>query len=86
MKKKHVIDFFGGNNNAARALGLTPGAVSLWGEDVPSTRAPHVELVMQLEQQRRDKEAKKAARKAEREAKKAEEARPGSAWPASALG
>ena len=75
MKKKHVIDFFGGNNNAARALGLTPGAVSLWGEDVPSTRAPHVELVMQLEQQRRDKEAKNAARKAEREAKKAEEAR-----------
>ena len=70
-----MIDFFGGNNNAARAIGLTPGAVSLWGEDVPSTRAPHVELVMRLEQQRRDKEAKKAARKAERAAKKAEEVR-----------
>ena len=70
MKTKEVIEFFGGTNATARALGITQPAVSQWGEDVPASRQAHIELAMKAERERRAKEAKKQA-KAEKTAPKA---------------
>lgn len=69
MKKQDVVEFFGGPTATGRALGLTHAAVCNWGDEVPATRQRHVELVMQMEIKRREKEARKVAR---REARKAE--------------
>lgn len=65
MKSKEVIEFFGSIKDTAQALGLSFQAVFQWPDDVPSTRRAHVELAMRVEQERRDKEAKKEARKKE---------------------
>lgn len=39
MKTKDAIDAFGTASAMARALGITPSAISQWGEDVPDLRA-----------------------------------------------
>ncbi len=43
MKKSDVIKHFGSKSAVARALGITPQAVSLWSERVPELRAYQIE-------------------------------------------
>ena len=38
MKTRQAIAHFGTARELAKALGITPGAVSQWGEDVPVLR------------------------------------------------
>jgi DNA-binding transcriptional regulator YdaS (Cro superfamily) len=61
MKKQEVIEFFGGNNAAARALGITKAAVSAWGEDVPPLRVFHVRHVMEQVKASEDEKKSDAA-------------------------
>ncbi len=44
LKKQDVIDYFGGVQNAADALGMTHQAIYAWGDLVPASRQAHVEL------------------------------------------
>lgn len=43
MLTKHVVDFFGTKAAAARALGITKGAISNWDDIVPQTSVWRVE-------------------------------------------
>lgn len=43
MKKSDVIRHYGSKSAVARALGITPQAVSLWGARVPELRAYQIE-------------------------------------------
>jgi len=45
MKTQDVLDYFGSVRLTAEALGLSAAAVHKWGENVPTTRQAHVELV-----------------------------------------
>ncbi|MDD9154980.1 Cro/CI family transcriptional regulator [Aliivibrio sp. S4TY2] len=45
MKKKDVIEHFGGVGKAAVALGILQSAVSQWGENVPQRRAFEIERI-----------------------------------------
>ncbi len=45
MKKSIAIKHFGSVAALARALHLTPGAVSQWGVDVPKLRAVQLERI-----------------------------------------
>jgi hypothetical protein len=56
MKKAEVIEFFNGRINAATALGITPQAISLWGDEVPARSLARIETVMEQERERRIKE------------------------------
>lgn len=38
MKTSKAIEFAGGSSALASLLGITPGAVSQWGEDLPDRR------------------------------------------------
>ena len=67
MKRNEVYAFFGGRIPAAKALEVTPQALSLWGDDVPPTRVAHVKLAMQVEQARRDRLEKQARKRAKKE-------------------
>jgi DNA-binding transcriptional regulator YdaS (Cro superfamily) len=46
MKTQHAISFFGTAAELAKALGITPGAISQWGEDVPKLRAYEIADLM----------------------------------------
>lgn len=39
MRKRDVIEFYGTISAAARRLGISPAAVSKWGEVIPEKRA-----------------------------------------------
>ena len=43
MRKTDVINHFGSKSAVARALGITPQAVSIWPERVPELRAYQLE-------------------------------------------
>ena len=43
MRTDDVVKFFGSKANAARALNLTRGAITNWGEIVPETSVWRVE-------------------------------------------
>lgn len=45
MKKSDVLDYFGGVSKAAKALGITKSAVSVWREDIPYGRAFQIQLM-----------------------------------------
>lgn len=45
MKKKDVIEHFGGVGKTAIALGVLQSAVSQWGENVPQRRAFEIERI-----------------------------------------
>lgn len=43
MKTKQAADFFGSKKKLATALGISPSAVTMWGEDVPELRQYQIE-------------------------------------------
>jgi len=45
MKKKDVIEYFGGIKQAARALDLWPQTLYAWGEDVPENIAYKIQVI-----------------------------------------
>jgi transcriptional repressor of cell division inhibition gene dicB len=45
MKKIDAIRHAGGVSLLAKMLGVTPGAISLWGEVVPDARQLQIELL-----------------------------------------
>lgn len=45
MKKEIVIEYFGGVEKTALALGISKGAVSQWGTDIPLLRAYEIERI-----------------------------------------
>lgn len=65
MKREDVYSYFGGRIAAAKALRVTPSALTKWGEEVPKGSQYFVELVMQEEQRKRDAQGRdhKKARK-----------------------
>lgn len=50
MKTKDVLAYFGSQKAIAEAIGISPPAVSQWGEEVPQSRRKSVEMAMQLEE------------------------------------
>lgn len=70
MKKKELIEFFGGRDKAARAIGITGSSISQWGEDVPANRMVGVRLAMDHELRLRAKAEKaRIAREKRQQAK-----------------
>ena len=45
MKKSEVVAFYGSVRAAAKALGISPAAISQWGEEVPELRAYHIQQI-----------------------------------------
>lgn len=45
MKTKDVADHFGGKKKLADALGISPSAVSMWGDDIPDTRQFQIQVL-----------------------------------------
>lgn len=45
MKKSDVIEYFGGQGKAAKALRIHPSSITRWGEDVPDQAAYTIELL-----------------------------------------
>lgn len=43
MKTQEAIQFYGTGAALAAALGLTPGAISMWGEEPPRIRQVDIE-------------------------------------------
>jgi len=43
MKTKSAADFFGSKKRLAEALGISPSAVTMWGDDVPELRQYQIE-------------------------------------------
>lgn len=43
MKTKVAAEFFGSKKKLAVALGISPSAVTLWGDDVPELRQYQIE-------------------------------------------
>lgn len=61
MKSEAVFKFFGSKSKAARALGISPQAITWWGDEVPKTRQAHVRDAMTIEMWRREAEATAAS-------------------------
>ncbi|WPE28082.1 hypothetical protein PshuTeo1_38170 [Pseudomonas hunanensis] len=45
MKTKQAAEFFGSKKKLAAALGISPSAVTMWGEDVPELRQYQIERI-----------------------------------------
>lgn len=45
MKTKTAADFFGSKKKLADALGISPSAVTMWGEEVPELRQYQIERI-----------------------------------------
>lgn len=45
MKTTRAVELAGGKAKLAQVLGITPGAVSQWGEDVPLSRVWQLKTV-----------------------------------------
>ena len=43
MKTKQAAEHFGSKSKLAAALGITPSAVTMWGDDVPELRQYQIE-------------------------------------------
>lgn len=44
MKVQEAADFFGGRKKLAVALGISPSAVTMWGEYVPELRQYQIQI------------------------------------------
>lgn len=47
MKKQQVLDHFGGTSAVAKALNISPAAVSVWPDPIPKGRAYEIETLTQ---------------------------------------
>lgn len=45
MKTKTAADFFGSKKKLADALGISPSAVTMWGDEVPELRQYQIERI-----------------------------------------
>lgn len=45
MKTKDVASYFGSKTKLARALGIKPSAVTMWGENVPESRQYQIQVL-----------------------------------------
>lgn len=45
MRTQEAADFFGGRKRLAEALGISPAAVSMWGETIPLTRQYQIQVI-----------------------------------------
>ncbi|MBD1553595.1 Cro/CI family transcriptional regulator [Pseudomonas typographi] len=45
MKTREAVGHFGSKRKLAEALGITPAAVSLWGESIPRLRQYQIQLI-----------------------------------------
>ena len=45
MKTKTAAEFFGSKKKLADALGISPSAITMWGEDVPELRQYQIEQI-----------------------------------------
>jgi len=45
MKTREVADFFGSKKKLAKALGIQPSAVTMWGELVPQSRQYQIQVL-----------------------------------------
>ena len=45
MKTKQAAEFFGSKKKLAAALGISPSAVTMWGEEVPELRQYQIERI-----------------------------------------
>lgn len=45
MKTTRAVELAGGKAKLAQLLGITPGAVSQWGEDLPPSRVWQLQLL-----------------------------------------
>lgn len=57
MKTKQAADFFGSKKKLASALGISPSAVTMWGEDVPELRQYQIEQLTKGKVKHTDKAA-----------------------------
>lgn len=64
MRTSEAIEFFGDSSSLAKAIGITPSAVSQWGELVPMSRIKSVKLAMKERADDLEKEVKRLRRKA----------------------
>lgn len=66
MRKDEAVEFFGGPKALALAIGVTPAAVTNWGDMVPTGRRKSVRMAMKERAEQLEAEAK-ALRKAAQE-------------------
>lgn len=45
MKTQAAAEFFGSKKKMAIALGISPGAVTMWGETVPEGRQYQIQII-----------------------------------------
>lgn len=57
MKTKEAADFFGSKKKLAIALGISPSAVTMWGDDVPELRQYQIERLTKGKLKRSNKAA-----------------------------
>ncbi|NBA95531.1 Cro/CI family transcriptional regulator [Pseudomonas sp. R5(2019)] len=45
MKTKDAAEFFGSKRKLAEALGVSPSAITMWGDDVPEVRQFQIQVL-----------------------------------------
>lgn len=64
MRTDETIEYFGDQTALAKAIGISPAAVSQWGKEVPMSRRTSVRLAMRERADQLEKEAKRIRRAA----------------------
>lgn len=61
MKTKSAADHFGSKKKLAEALGISPSAVTMWGDEVPELRQYQIERITKGKVKRGDNGAQQLA-------------------------
>lgn len=61
MKTKSAAEFFGSKKKLAEALGISPSAVTMWGDEVPELRQYQIERITKGKVKRGDSGAHQLA-------------------------
>lgn len=64
MRTQEAVDFFGDKITLARAIGISPQAISNWGETVPMSRRKSIRMAMKERAEDLERQAKELRRKA----------------------
>lgn len=64
MRTKDAIDFFGDSSSLAKAIGITPSAISQWGDAVPMSRRKSIRMAMKERADELEQEAKRLRKSA----------------------